>query len=223
MLAALALAAGTAVAADQVFLLRTAQAPNLKGISAATLSQMGVTLNAARLPPYCGALTSATEHGLVPPGNTGCAISRDAAQASFKRASPLGLGSGLSISALAPANSPAVTVQDAALVRASVPLQPAIGNDRLVWVFVARGALPVYRMRPIVACPVPAAGAIPRSACRGSIGNLTELVFVDAQSSSYLAALPVISAGAAVPVPGTKPLSRKPPVTREPAQLRQSS
>jgi hypothetical protein len=203
VLGAAILAGGTAIAADQVFWTQTMPVPKLKGISAATLSQMGVSVRTAQLPPFCGVLSAANEHGIAAPDNTGCPVSRSTAQATFGGSFPAGAGSNLGVSALTPAGSLAPAVQDAVLARASAPRQPVIGSDRLVWLFVVQGAFPVYRMRPVSSCPTPALGGIPRSACRGLLGNLTELVFVDAQTSRYLTALPVGSSGGAVTMPGT--------------------
>jgi hypothetical protein len=191
VLGAAILAGGTAIAADQVFWTQTMPVPKLKGISAATLSQMGVSLRTAQLPPFCGLLSAANEHGIAAPDNTGCPVSRSTAQSTLGGSFPPGAG------------SPAPAVQDAVLARASAPRQPVIGSDRLVWLFVVQGAFPVYRMRPVISCPTPALGGIPRSACRGLLGKLTELVFVDAQTSRYLTALPVGSSGGGVTMPGT--------------------
>jgi hypothetical protein len=188
------LAGGTAVAADRVFASREAAPPTLKGVSAATLAQMGIALDAAQSPPYCALVSAAVQRGLQPPGRTGCPVTRSAAEAAFRQAFPGWSRSGLGVSSLAPASSPAGTVQDAALVRASAPRQPLIGADRLAWLFVVQGAFPVYRIRPLIACP-PLSGAIPRSACRGMLSALTELVFVDGETTQYLTALPVAGGG----------------------------
>ncbi len=217
LVVAACLAGGTAVASDRLFSPQAAPPPELKGVSAATLSQMGILLNSARSPLYCGAVSAALEHGVQPPGRTGCPVSRVAAEATFKEAFPGWAGSGLGVSALAPASSPSGTVQDAALVRASAPRQPLIGADRLVWLFVVQGAFPVYRMRPLVACPTPLAGTVPRSACRGLLGGLTELVFVDAETSRYLTALPVAVSGGGMTIQGTAAASpRTLPFVRTP-------
>jgi hypothetical protein len=192
------LAGGTAVASDRLFLSREAPPPALKGVSAATLAQMGIALSTAQPPPYCQLVSAAVEHGVQPPGRTGCPVSRPAAESAFRQAFPGWSRSGLGVSSLAPASSPAGTVLDAALVRASAPRQPLIGEDRLVWLFVVQGAFPIYRMRPLIACPAPLGGAIRGSGCRGGLGSLMELVFVDGETTQYLTALPVtVSAGGA--------------------------
>jgi hypothetical protein len=193
---AASLACGTAVASDRLFLSQEVPPPTLKGVSAATLAQMGIALSTAQSPPYCELVSAAIEHGVQPPGRTGCPVSRSAAETAFRQAFPGWSRSGLGVSSLAPASSPAGTVQDAALVRASAPRQPLIGADRLVWLFVVQGAFPVYRIRPLIGCPPLVAGAILRSACLGMLGSLTELVFVDGETTQYLTALPVtVSAG----------------------------
>jgi hypothetical protein len=198
---AVALAGGTAMAADRVFLGSTARPPSLKGVSNSTLSQMGVTLSSAQAPAYCGVVSVAKEHGVSPPGKTGCPVSRETAEATFRRTLPGWAGSGLGAAAMAPANSPPGTVQDAVLVRASVPRQPAIGSDRLVWLFVVKGAFPPYRATPLV-CVSQVSGSISGPICRGP--SLTELVFVDAATSQYLTALPVGLQGGARPLPFTR-------------------
>lgn len=216
LVVAAGLAGGTAIVSDRVFSAQTAPPPTLKGVSAETLSQMGIRLSSAQAPLYCGVVSMAFDHGLQPPTRTGCPVSRVAAEAAFKDALPGWLGSGLGVAALAPANAPAGTVQDAALVRASAPRQPAIGRDRVVWLFVVQGAFPAYRMRPMIACPTPIAGTLPRPACRALAGSSTELVFVDAESSRYLTALPVTAPGgvAAVQVPArTVPDRRSTPIS----------
>jgi hypothetical protein len=201
---AASLAGGTAVASDQLFLSQEAPPPTLKGVSAPTLAQMGIALSTAQSPPYCRLVSAALEHGVQPPGRTGCPVSRSSAESAFRQAFPGWSRSGLGVSSLAPASSPAGTVQDAALVRASAPRQPLIGDDRLVWIFVVQGAFPIYRMRPLIACPAPLGGAIPGSGCRGMLGNLTELVFVDGETTQYLTALPlpVTASGGLISVPG---------------------
>jgi hypothetical protein len=196
------LAGGTAIAADQAFSAQTMPAPKLKGVSAAALSQLQVSLRAAQLPPYCGVLSAADGHGIAAPANTGCPVSRSAAQAALGGSFPAGAGSSLGVSTFGPAGSTAAAVQDAVLARASAPRQPVIGSDRLVWLFVVQGAFPAYRMRPIVPCPAPPLGGVPRSACRGPLANLTELVFVDAQTSRYLAALPVGASAGPITIHG---------------------
>jgi hypothetical protein len=201
-LGASVLAGGTASAADQVFLAQTVPAPQLKGITADTLSEMGVSLHAAHLPPYCGLVSVAREHGITALDNAGCPVSRSRAQASFEDAFPGAAPSPPGSSLLAPVGPPTTTVLDTVLARASVPRQPLIGSDRLVWLFVVQGGLPIYRMRPLTACPS-APGGIPRSACRAPVGNLTQLVFVDAQTSRYLTALPVgLTGSGLMPVRG---------------------
>jgi hypothetical protein len=192
---AASLAEGTAVASDRLYLSQEGPPPSLKGVSAATLTQMGIALSTAQSPPYCRLVSAAAEHGIGTPGPTGCPVSRSAAEASFRQAFPGWSASGLGVSALAPASSPAGAVQDAALVRVSAPRQPLIGSDRLAWLFVVQGAFPIYRLRPFIACPVPVAGALTRSACRGTPGSLTELVFVDGETTQYLTNLPITSSG----------------------------
>ena len=217
LVAVAGLAGGTALASDRLFTTQAAAPPKLKGVSAATLAQMGILLSSAQSPLYCRVVAAAIEHGVQPPGRTGWPVSRGAAEATLREAFPGWSGSGLGVSALAPASSPSGTVQDAALVRASAPRQPLIGADRLVWLFVVQGAFPIYRMRPLIACPTPLAGTLPRSACRGLLGGLTELVFVDAETSRYLTALPVAVSGGGVTIQGSATASaRTLPFTRLP-------
>jgi hypothetical protein len=211
LVAAAGLAGGTAVASERVFVAEAAPPPALKGVSAATLAQMGIQLSSAQSPLYCRVISAAVEHGLQPPGRTGCPVSRFTAEAAFRAAFPGWAGSGLGVSALAPASPPAGTVQDAVLVRASAPRQPLIGSDRLVWLFIVQGAFPVYRLRPVIACPTP----LP--ACRGLLASSTELVFVDAENSRYLTALPVAVPGLGITIQGTSTASPpRLPVTRMP-------
>ncbi|MBJ7598271.1 hypothetical protein [Candidatus Nephthysia bennettiae] len=211
------LAGGTAVASDRLFSSRKAPPPALKGVSGETLAQMGIALSTAQPPPYCGLVSAAVEHGVQPPGRTGCPVSRSAAESAFRQAFPGWSRSGLGVSSLAPASSPAGTVQDAALVRASAPRQPLIGGDRLVWLFVVQGAFPIYRMRPLIACPAPLGGAIPGSGCRGMLRSLMELVFVDGETTQYLTALPVTVSAGGASIQGTSSASAQTlPFTRLP-------
>jgi hypothetical protein len=215
---AASLACGTAVASDRLYASHEASPPTLKGVSDSTLAQMGIALSTAQSPPYCQLVSAAVEHGVQPPGRTGCPVSRSTAETAFRQAFPGWSRSGLGVSSLALASSPAGTVQDAALVRASAPRQPLIGADRLVWLFVVQGAFPIYRVKPLVGCPAPLAGAIPRSACRGMLGSLTELVFVDGETTQYLTALPVTLSGGGVSIQGAPGASAQTlPFTRLPS------
>jgi hypothetical protein len=194
VVAAAALAGGTALAADRVF-QPSGDQPNLKGVSSTTLSQMGVSLSSASAPAYCGVVSLASQHGFSALDPTGCPVSREAAEAGFRRAFP-SAPPGLGVSSLAPATPPGGTVLDAALAKATVPRQPVIGRDRLVWLLVVQGAFPYYRLRPFAACRPASGSSTPALGCRGVMGNLTQLVFVDAENAQYLTALPLgLSAG----------------------------
>jgi hypothetical protein len=211
------LAGGTAVASDRLFLAQAAPPPELKGVSAATLSQMGIVLNSAQSPLYCRVVSAAMEHGVQPPGRTGCPVSRYAAELTLKDAFPGWSGSGLGVSALAPASWPAGTVLDAALVRASAPRQPLLGSDHLVWLFVVQGAFLGNRIRPLVACATPVAGTLPPSVCRGPLKSWAELVFVDAETSRFLTTLPVAVSGGGFTIQGSSTATpRRLPITRLP-------
>ena len=192
LVAAAGLAGGTAFALDRTFQPGATAPPQLKGVPPSALAQMGVTLSAASAPVYCRALSLAGEHGFTPTDQTGCPISRAEAEAAFRRVFP-GVPPGLGVSSVAPATAPQATVQDAALVRASVPSQPLIGKDHLVWLLVVQTAYPYYRLRPFIACPVPVATIARPSAspCRRLGGTLTQLVFVDTAQARFLVALPL--------------------------------
>jgi hypothetical protein len=209
ILAAGSLAGGTALAADRLF-QPSADPPQLRGVPPSTLDRMGVSLSSARAPLYCGMVALGSQHGLSGPGRTGCPVSREAAEAGFRRAFP-SAPPGFGVSSLAPAAPPGGAVRDAALVRASVPRQPLIGSDRMVWLLVVQGAFPFYRQRPFAACPTPlAAPGAPAFACRGPVGNVTELVFVDAETARYLAALPLGLPAGGISVQAPAPAVQRP-------------
>jgi hypothetical protein len=205
VVAAGALAGGTALAADRVF-RPSGEQPTLKGVSSATLYQMGVNLSSARAPAYCGVVSLASQHGFSVPGGTGCPVSRELAEAGFRKAFP-SAPPGLGVSSLAPATPPGGTVLDAALVRAYVPGQPVIDRDRLVWLLVVQGAFPFYRLRPFAVCPTPGRTQ-PSLGCRGAMGSLTQLVFVDAETAQYLTALPLGLSSGAISIQGSPAVAR---------------
>jgi hypothetical protein len=214
VVAAGALAGGTALAVDRVF-QPSGDQPNLKGVSSATLNQMGVSLSSASAPAYCGAVSLASEHGFSAPARTGCPVGREAAEAGFRRAFP-SAPPGLGVSSLAPATPPGGTVLDAALARATVFSQPVIGRDRLVWLLVVQGALPYYRLRPFAVCPAPKSSS-PTFGCRGVMGNFTQLVFVDAETAQYLTALPLGLSAGGISIQGAA-VSRLAPTVAGPPQ-----
>ena len=192
LVAGAGLAGGTALALDRAFQPGGPQAPTLKGVPPSALTQMGVTLTTTSVPVYCNVISLAGQHGLSPQGETGCPISRAEAEAGFRRVFP-GAPPGLGVSSVAPASNATASVKDAALVRASVPSQPLIGKDHLVWLLVVQAPYPYYRMQPFIACPGPATSIARPAAspCRWLMGNLTQLVFVDAEQGQFLAVLPL--------------------------------
>jgi hypothetical protein len=160
--AAAALAGTTAAAVDGV--LRPAQdpPPRLRAAPPTMLSQLGVTLAAARPPAYCGLVSAAAERGITKPGAGGCPISRQAADAVAR-------GRGLG------------TVLEAVLARASMPRIAGVGTDRVVWLLVAQNRSPALRFMPMRACPATRCAALTR---------LNQLVFVDASTAKLLATIP---------------------------------
>jgi hypothetical protein len=215
--AAGALAGGTALAADRVF-QPSGDQPNLKGVPSATLYQMGVSVSSARAPAYCGVVSLASQHGLSAPGPIGCPVSRELAEAGFRRAFP-SAPPGLGVSSLAPATAPGGSVLDAALVRATVPSQPVIGRDRLAWLLVVQGAFPFYRLRPFAVCRPTQGSSTPAFGCRGVIGNLVQLVFVDAENAQYLTALPLGLSAGGVSIQGSAVARLTPTVVGPPQGL----
>jgi len=95
-----------------------------------TLSRAGVTLAAAKQPPYCGWRQDAGQAGTIPASLPGCAVTRRQAEG-----------------ALLPGFRGSVV--ETALARASGPSASGIGRGRLVWLVVVRSNLLVL---PTTSC-----------------------------------------------------------------------
>jgi hypothetical protein len=121
-IATVVLAVGFGLAASQLANARERAAPQLKSVPATTLARLGITLTAATQPPYCGMAGAAVEHGWMPAGRAGCAISRSAAEAAAVQGS-----------------RNAAVESLLALVTSS--RQTAIGRDHLTWLVVTQSNL----------------------------------------------------------------------------------
>lgn len=160
-------------------------APRLRTVPAATLAQAGYTLAAPSVPPYCGAVQSASVQGWVSGSMGGCPISAEAAEAA---AFP---GGGR-------------TVLEAVLARVSDSGQGQVGRDRQAWLVVVRYS---SLLEPMYLCPVPAVGAPCPAAAPGFAA--TDVIFVDATTGQQLAVLRVSSNGALPSPSPTAPATRR--------------
>ena len=130
------------------------------------------------MPPYCGAVQSASAQGWVSGSAGGCPISAAAAEAA---AFP---GGGR-------------TVLETLLARVSDSGQGQVGRDREAWLVVVRYS---SLLEPMYLCPVPAIGAPCPAAAPGFAA--TDVIFVDASTGQQLAVVRVSSNG---PLPAPTP------------------
>jgi hypothetical protein len=151
----------------------------LQNISQSSLQRAGLRLTAAQAPVYCAISDTINNHGWNRGGVADCPISKQTAE---KAAG----GGGSS------------KVLESALARASWPQNQAVGENRLVWVFVLApqsprgptgGGAPLGARATIgnVACPVTATspgGNTMRSCVSFFIGP--RLTLVDAQTGSVV-------------------------------------
>src|SRR5215472_9203499 len=143
--------------------------PRLKTVSTATLSRLGLSLEATVQPPYCGLTNRVPRSGWLttPPG--GCAVPRPAAEAAARSGSP----------------NVRVVEDVLALVTSSPPT--LVGRNHLTWVVVVQrtGLAPLYGG----VCPSPAGGF---TACLGGWSRGSSwLVLVDARTAGVMYTLPL--------------------------------
>jgi hypothetical protein len=149
--------------------------PRLRTVSPAALARAGYTLSPASVPPYCGAVQSASGKGWVSGSVGGCPISaRQAEAAAFP-------GGGR-------------TVVETLLARVSATGQGQVGRDRQAWLVVVQYS---NRLMPMYLCPVPAIGMPCPAAAPGF--SATDVIVVDADSGQQLAVVRVSSNGALPP------------------------
>jgi len=164
--ALLALAVGSA---GNLVSAASPAAPRLKTVSTATLSRLGLSLEATVQPPYCGLTNRVPRSGWLttPPG--GCAVPRPAAEAAARSGSP----------------NVRVVEDVLALVTSSPPT--LVGRNHLTWVVVVQrtGLAPLYGG----VCPSPAGGF---TACLGGWSRGSSwLVLVDARTAGVMYTLPL--------------------------------
>jgi hypothetical protein len=174
------------VGVDRLVALRGPQ-PQLRTVSPATLAQAGYTLAPPSVPPYCGAVQSASVQGWVSGSTGGCPISAAAAEAA---AFP---GGGR-------------TVLETLLARVSDSGQGQVGRDRETWLVVVRYS---SLLEPMYLCPVPAIGAPCPAAAPGFAA--TDVIFVDAATGQQLA---VVRVSSNVPLPAPTPTPAAPATPR---------
>ena len=164
------LASGVTVGVDRLIAQHGAP-PQLRTVSPAALAQAGYKLAPPSVPPYCGAIESASVQGWVSGNSGGCPISAAAADAA---AFP---GGGR-------------TVLETLLASVSDSGQGQVGRDREAWLVVVRYS---SLAEPMYLCPVPAIGAPCPAAAPGFAA--TDVIFVDASTGQQLAVLRVSSNG----------------------------
>ena len=166
-LATVLLAGGFGLAVDRLATPGAPAAPQLKTVSAATLTRLGVTLEVPAQPVYCRVAGVAIASGWLRSGSAGCAISKSAAEAAA------GQGGG-------------ARVIESVLATVSSSRVSTLGHDLLAWVVVAQQTQAVCQQ-----------GAGGRSLCLGGRGGLswTQLVVVDAHSGGVVNRLRVTPAG----------------------------
>jgi hypothetical protein len=155
--------------------------PHLRTVSSAVLARAGYTLASASVPPYCGAVQSASVQGWVSGSLGGCPISVQAADA-----------------AVFPGGGR--TVLETLLARVSAAGGSPVERDRLAWVVVVRYS---SLLMPMYLCPVPAIGMPCPAAAPGFAA--TDVIVVDAGTGQQLAVVRVTSNGALAapsPAPG---------------------
>jgi len=165
------------------------RSPQLRTVSSATLSRAGYTLAPASVPPYCGAVQSASVPGWVSGSLGGCAISAGQAEAA---AFP---GGGR-------------TVVETLLARVTADGESQVGRDRQAWLVVVRYSsvlMPMYQ-RPVPAIGMPCPAAAPGFAA-------TDVVVVDADTGQQLAVVRVSSNGALAPATPAEPAAHGAPAT----------
>jgi hypothetical protein len=126
-IATVVLAVGFGLAASQLAIARVRVAPQLKTVPTTTLTRLGLTLTVATQPPYCAVAGTAVEHGWLPAGRAGCAISRSAAEAA----------------ALQGSRTSAI---ESVLATVTSSRQTAIGRDHLTWLVVTQGSVNPCRL-----------------------------------------------------------------------------
>jgi hypothetical protein len=150
--------------------------PQLRAVSAGTLSGFGLRLGPAATAPYCGLQQGAAQLGWLPAGSLGCPISQSTAEAA----------------AAQPLRGKAVESVLASV--SSSQVQSLRG--RVAWVVVVRQRFPLFPALPRNACGPTSGGgrAIAGAPCatptRPSAANF--VVVVDAHSAQRLAMFAVI-------------------------------
>lgn len=160
--------------------------PHLRTVSSAVLARAGYTLAPASVPPYCGAVRSASVQGWVSGSLGGCPITVQAAEA-----------------AVFPGGGR--TVLETLLARVSGGGDSPVGRDRQAWLVVVRYS---SLLMPMYLCPVPAIGMPCPAAAPGFAA--TDVIVVDAATGQQLVVVRVSSNGVlppATPAPGTGPAS----------------
>lgn len=164
--------AGCAAATGEFLTTPRAQpSPQLKAVSTATLAALGLRLDAATQPPYCGVAGNLPRPGWVPapPAAAGCAVDRSTAEAAA--ASGGGVSQVESVLALVTSSRPAL-----------------VGRNHLTWLVVTQrtsGRRVVYSGT----CPSAAGGF---TACPGGQSRpLLQLVLVDGHSGAVMTTLPL--------------------------------
>ncbi|HYW26157.1 MAG TPA: hypothetical protein VE953_18450 [Terriglobales bacterium] len=167
-LATVLLAGGFGFAVDHVAAPHRQPAPQLRTVSAATLSRLGITLSAPAEPLYCGAAGAVVSHGWLSSGAAGCAISRNAAEGAARQ------GSGTT------------RVVESVLALVDSSRVSTLGHDLLAWVAVTQ--------QTRSSCMQGLGGY---QVCVGGRGGFTssQLVFVDAHSAQVVTQLRLTTPG----------------------------
>lgn len=180
-LAAVLLAGGFGLAIDQFAAPHRQPAPQLKTVSTATLSRLGITLSAPAEPLYCGVTGAVASHGWVNSGAAGCAVSQGAAETAARQG-----------------GSARVVESVLALVTSS--RLSSLGHDLLAWVVVAQQTTRSSCMQGVGGYQV----------CVGGRAGFawTQLVVVDAHTAGIVNQTRLSPAAGgrvrpALPVPGT--------------------
>jgi hypothetical protein len=155
------LAGGFGVAANQVATPRAQPPPQLKTVSTAALTRLGISLGAASQPPYCGVAEAAVGQGWLRSGSAGCAISRDAAESTARRGGT-------------------AQVVESVLATVTSTRVPAIGHDHLAWLVVVQ--------QSFGACQQNGGWSVCVGGGRGGIG-WNQLALVDAHGAGLFSVL----------------------------------
>jgi hypothetical protein len=158
VLATVIVAGGFGLAVGALAAPRTQPAPQLKTVSTAALSRLGIRLSAPQQPVYCSLAGVAVGQGWLASGTAGCAISQHAGEAAARQGA-------------------SVTVLESALALVSSSRVSTLGNDHLAWVVVTQ--------QTINSCQRAYGGW---TVCLGGRGGFTwnQLVLVDAHTGGVI-------------------------------------